>query len=150
MRNWTVFLVALTYAIYFGIQSSIQWLSFYWRESVVELYTEDIYSINFQHNSSIIKMAQKIILFACGSFNPPTSMHLRMFGELFRIFPTKGKIVLFSLDFYLILRFQRNRTWLPPWNKAGRDNWWNNFTCSWTIQEAKCRTGPKYRSNWND
>ena len=28
------------------------------------------------------KMTTKIMLIACGSFNPPTPMHLRMFGKL--------------------------------------------------------------------
>lgn len=29
--------------------------------------------------------SQKVVLLACGSYNPPTNMHLRMFGKLARL-----------------------------------------------------------------
>lgn len=34
-------------------------------------------------NKLTTKMTNKIMLIACGSYNPPTPMHLRMFGKFF-------------------------------------------------------------------
>lgn len=38
--------------------------------------------------------SKKIVLLSCGSFNPPTNMHLRMFGNI--------NVLLFSISYHLI------------------------------------------------
>ena len=60
--------------------------------------TVGVLEINKLLMSLFAKMAspQKVVLLACGSFNPPTNMHLRMFGMCFyrsRYFHKSSKIL---------------------------------------------------------
>lgn len=49
----------------------------------------------------------KVILLACGSFNPPTNMHLRMFGEFHNhiYYYSYLKIYAFHIIFLSMLKF---------------------------------------------